>query len=146
MKSTLVLFLSFLFLNSYSQDTVLTSEDEKVYMNVEVPPVFIGSIDSNSNTVNKLVDNGMYKFIAMNINYPREALINGIQGRVIISFVVTKDGSLKDIKVLKGVGYGLDEEALRIVRLMNKSKMWKPGEKDGKPVNVSFILPISFKQ
>ncbi|MEE1946162.1 energy transducer TonB [Pedobacter sp. KR3-3] len=83
----------------------------------------------------------LYKFLGQNIKYPKEAVTKNIQGDVFVSFMVEADGSIKDIKVVKGIGGGADEEAVRVVKLMKK---WNPAEKDGKPVRSSFSLPIKF--
>lgn len=83
----------------------------------------------------------LYKFLGANIKYPTEAKDNKIQGKVLVSFVVQKDGSLADIKVERKLGYGTDEEAVRVLKL---SKSWDPGMLDGKPVKVKYNIPISF--
>ncbi|MFA5971494.1 MAG: energy transducer TonB [Lentimicrobiaceae bacterium] len=82
------------------------------------------------------------KFLAENIVYPNAALRKGFQGTVYISFVIDSDGKVADIKLLRGPGGGLNEEALRVVRMMPK---WKPGTRKGKPVRVLFNMPIYFK-
>lgn len=84
----------------------------------------------------------LMKFIEQNKRYPKDALEEKVQGRVIITLVVEKDGSLSNIEVYKGVRPSLDEEALRIVRSMPK---WKPGMQDGKHVRVRYFIPISFR-
>ncbi len=84
----------------------------------------------------------MYKFIAENLRYPPEAKNNGIQGRVILSFIVEKDGSLSDIKIVRDIGGGCGEEAIRVVKLMPK---WTSGQQRGKPVRVKYTLPVAFK-
>ncbi|MEO5909694.1 MAG: TonB family protein [Pelobium sp.] len=81
------------------------------------------------------------EFLGNNINYPEEARKNNIQGKVLCSFVVEKDGTLSNIKVLKGIGSGCNEEA---VRLLSLSPKWIPGKQDGKAVRVSFSIPIQF--
>jgi periplasmic protein TonB len=86
--------------------------------------------------------NALMKFLGGNIKYPQIAKETGIEGKVIVQFVVTKEGSIEMVKVLRGIGGGCDEEALRVVKLMKK---WLPGKNNGKPVNVRFTLPISFK-
>lgn len=83
----------------------------------------------------------MYHFLGENIEYPVNAKRKGIQGRVFITFVVEKDGSITNVKVLSGIGYGCDAEAIRVVKKMPK---WRPGEHKGKPVRVQFNLPIKF--
>jgi TonB family protein len=80
-------------------------------------------------------------YLRTNIKYPAEARKNKIQGRVITSFVVMKDGSIGDVKVLNGIGYGADEEAVRVIKNMPK---WYPGMQNGHPVNVQYTMPISF--
>ena len=80
-------------------------------------------------------------FLGKNIKYPALAKESGIQGRVFINFVVEIDGSITDVKVLRGIGGGCDEEAVRVVESMPK---WKPGKQRGKPVRVSYNLPVKF--
>ena len=84
----------------------------------------------------------LYKYLAENIHYPEQAKNDQIQGRVVISFVVEKDGGISDAKVVRGIGGGCDEEALRVVNAMPK---WTPGKMRGEVVRVNFHLPITFK-
>jgi protein TonB len=81
-------------------------------------------------------------FLNKNIVYPDISVKNGIQGRVLVGFVITQDGNVKDAEVVGGVDPYLDAEALRLVRMMPK---WKPGKQGGKPVNVKYTLPITFR-
>jgi TonB family protein len=122
-----------LILLSCSSNRSLKTNNE----NIMLDPVFIdasfpGGIDE------------MYKFITDNLKYPQEALENEIEGRVITEFVVEVDGSITDIKVLFGMGYGCDEEAIRIISLMPK---FKPAEfaTNGMKVRQYWNLPITFK-
>ncbi len=80
-------------------------------------------------------------FLQQNIRYPEEAKELGIQGRVFVTFVVEVDGSITDVRVLRGIGGGCDEEAVRVVKAMPK---WVPGKQRGVPVRVQFNLPIKF--
>lgn len=84
----------------------------------------------------------LLKFLEQSMIYPQIAKENGVQGMVVIQMIVEKDGSLSNLKVVKGIGAGCDEEALRIIRLMPK---WKPGFQNGQAVRVQFNLPIRFK-
>jgi protein TonB len=84
----------------------------------------------------------MMDFVAKNVQYPQEARDKEISGRVLVSFIVEKDGSIGDVKVVKGIGGGCDEEAVRVVKAMPK---WKPGKDKGKPVRVSYMMPFTFK-
>ncbi len=83
----------------------------------------------------------MMQYLGKNIEYPQMARESGIFGRVFVTFVVETDGSVTDIKVLRGIGGGCDEEAIRVVTNMPK---WIPGKQRGKPVRVQFNLPIKF--
>ncbi len=82
------------------------------------------------------------KFLAANIQYPQQATENGIQGTVYVSFVVDSKGNVTEVKILRGIGGGCDEEALRVVKMMPK---WHPGKQNGKNVRVLFNMPIYFK-
>lgn len=84
----------------------------------------------------------MMEYIQKNIEYPIEARESDIQGRVFVNFIVETDGSLSNVNVMRGIGGGCDEEAVRVVESMPK---WKPGKQDGSAVRVSFTIPIIFK-
>ncbi len=86
-------------------------------------------------------DEARMKFIVSNIKYPKVALEKGIQGTVVVSFIVDVDGTVKDTKVLRGIGGGCDEEALRVIKMMPK---WSPGKQSEKNVKVAFNLPVKF--
>jgi protein TonB len=86
--------------------------------------------------------NALQNFIGQNIRYPSNAAESGIQGTVYLSFVVEKDGSISNIKTLRGIGGGCNEEAERVLRLMPG---WKPVNQFGKPVRVAFTVPVVFK-
>jgi len=81
------------------------------------------------------------KYIGKSVKYPVIAQENGIQGRVYISFVVSKKGEVTEVKVARGVDPNLDKEAIRVVKAMPK---WKPGKQRGKAVKVSYTVPINF--
>ncbi len=81
------------------------------------------------------------KFLRKNLKYPPQAIENQLSGRVWISFIIEKDGHLSNIIVDRGAGSGMDEEALRVLKL---SKAWKPGFQNGRSVRVKFIMPIAF--
>ena len=82
------------------------------------------------------------KWIAKNVKYPMIAQENNIQGKVFVQFVIEKDGSVSDVKVARSVDPSLDKEAIRVVKAMPK---WKPGKQRGKPVRVSYTVPINFQ-
>ncbi len=83
----------------------------------------------------------MMEFIVSNIKYPDIARKEHIEGKVFVNFVIRKDGSITDVKILKGIGFGCDEEAMKVVKKMPK---WKPGKQRNQPVNMYFNLPINF--
>ena len=82
------------------------------------------------------------KFLRDKLHYPEEALRKNLSGKVHVSFVVDEQGHILDPKVVRGLGSGLDEEALRLVRIM---PWWTPGRVQGKPVRVAYTLPIVFR-
>lgn len=82
-----------------------------------------------------------YKFIGNNLKYPETALKNKVEGKVLTTFIIEKDGSITDIKVEKKLGSGTDEEAVRVLKL---AKKWEPGMVNGKPVRVKYNIPINF--
>ncbi len=84
---------------------------------------------------------GFYKKIGKNIKYPRMAQRAGVGGKVFARFIVNEEGEMSDIQIIKGIGYGCDEEALRVLK---KGWKWNPGRQKGKRVRVRMVLPISF--
>jgi len=105
--------------------------DETVYsfVSMETPPTYPRGIDK------------FYQFLDENIKYPEEAKKRNIQGNVFVSFIIEKDGSLTDIKIARKLGFGTDEEAIRVLKL---SRRWNPGMKNGKPVRVKYNIPVRF--
>lgn len=108
----------------------MDADTDQVFQVVEVDPEFPGGMEA------------LIKYLSENIKYPEQAKKDKIQGKVYISFVVEKDGSVADAKVLRGIGGGCDEEALRVVNAMPK---WTPGKQRNTPVRVQFNLPVAFK-
>lgn len=105
-------------------------EDEQViFQVVEQDPEFPGGIDA------------LYKFIQQNIKYPQLAKENNITGRVFVTFVVEKDGSVSNVKVARDIGGGCGTEAVRVVKMMPK---WAPGKQRGKAVRAAYTLPVNF--
>lgn len=102
----------------------------KVYDVVEQMPSFPGG------------DAALMQYLGSHVKYPAEAEENGITGRVVVSFVVERDGSISTAKVVKSVDPQLDREALRVILSMPK---WKPGKQNGDPVRVKYTLPINFR-
>ena len=104
-------------------------KDTRIFTEVEQAPEFQGGIDK------------FYKFLGQNIKYPAVAKEKKVEGKVLVSFIVEKDGSLSNIKVLKEPGSGCGNEALRVMKLSPK---WKPGVQNGHKVRVQYTLPITF--
>jgi protein TonB len=106
-----------------------SAEETQIFMVVESMPEFPGG------------EPALYKYLAENIKYPQMAKESGIQGRVFVTFVVERDGSVTDVRVLRGIGGGCDEEAIRVVQSMPR---WTPGKQRGKSVRVQYNLPVKF--
>ena len=102
----------------------------KVYDIVDVMPSFPGGMQE------------MMNFLLTNVQYPKKAEKKGIEGRCIVRFIVEKNGSISNVKVVRSVHPLLDAEAVRVVNSMPK---WKPGKRNGKPVRVKFNIPVQFK-
>ncbi|RAI85017.1 energy transducer TonB [Algoriphagus yeomjeoni] len=84
---------------------------------------------------------GWYSYLGENLKYPETAKEKGVEGVVIIELLVKTDGSIEKVSVVRGIGSGCDEEAMRVIQ---KSTNWTPGLKDGKPVNTIMKIPIKF--
>ena len=115
-----------------TKPTMDSSSDytDKVYDVAEVMPSYPGGQDA------------LYTFLSNNINYPEEAATNGVQGRVQLTFIVEKDGSISNVEVVNSIDPSLDRESIRVVKLM---KHWIPGKQNGEPVRVKYTLPITFR-
>ena len=105
------------------------STDGKIFIIVEEMPHFPGG------------DSMMFEFLINNLQYPKYAREKDISGKVIATFVVDKDGNIKESKILKGIGGGCDEE---VIRLINSMPKWTPGKQNGKNVAVQYSMPFSF--
>ena len=124
--------------HTYTKTTVVKNEaptqektaEDEIYNVVEEIPIYLGGHEA------------LMKYIQQNVRYPKEAQDKGIQGRVVVQFVVNKDGSISDAKVVKPVDPQLDAEALRVVNAMPN---WTPGKDKGEPVRTRFTLPVSFR-
>lgn len=114
-------------------------------------PIDPKNIDKKKETIFKVVDlmpeypggeQALYQYLSETISYPDTATKNGIEGLVKVKFVVDEYGSIVDVKTTnKRIGYGLEEEAMRVIKMMPP---WKPGKNDGRPVKVYFQIPIRF--
>jgi len=103
--------------------------EEQIFVVVEEMPSFPGG------------ELARLRFLSENINYPQMARESGIQGTVFVGFVVERDGSVTDVRIIRGIGGGCDEEAIRVVRNMPR---WTPGRQRGQPVRVQFTMRIRF--
>lgn len=128
MKQVLLFIFLFCTLGVSAQSNT-TSRTERLFDVVEEMPMFPGG------------NAALMDFLANNIKYPQVAEENGIQGRVVLTFTVEPDGSLTEVKVVRGVDIALDKEAIRVVKSMPK---WIPGKVGGQPVAVKYTLPITF--
>jgi protein TonB len=138
MKKTYALFVLILLTTSslFAQD----KEYEKVSVIVEESPLFPGCEHETENP-KACADAKLFNYLADKLTYPVIARENGIEGRVIVQFIVEKDGSIADVKVIRGIGGGCDEVAKEVIAGMPK---WNPGKFRGRPVRVQYTLPVSF--
>ena len=114
----------------FSQTSDITKTKEEVYTIVERMPEFSGGRDA------------LFEYLGTNIKYPPKAKAKNIQGKVYVNFIVSRDGSIRDAKVIRKVHKLLNKEALRVIKTMPN---WIPGMQRGKTVSVSYNLPINFK-
>ncbi|MHA7128332.1 energy transducer TonB [Algoriphagus namhaensis] len=112
----------------FTQNTQAQST-ETIYEEVDQMPQYPGGME------------GLTKYMVKNLKYPESAKSKSIQGTVMVTFVVQKDGTVSQAELLRGIGAGCDEEALRIV---NGMEPWTAGVKDGEKVNTRLVLPIKF--
>lgn len=105
-------------------------EETKVFTVVEQMPMFPGG------------DAALMSYLANNIHYPTVAAENGVQGRVVVGFVVERDGSITDVRILRGVDPSLDREAMHVVKSMPR---WTPGKQNGSAVRVKYQVPVAFR-
>ena len=113
-------------------DTIPIEEggiDDEIFPVVDVEPCFPGGMEA------------MYKFLAENIKYPQEAKDNNISGKVYVTFVVETDGRITNPRLLRDIGGGCGQEAIRVVKSMPR---WNPGKNNGQPARVQFNLPVNF--
>lgn len=127
MKKFVFLILCLFLPSAFFAQENNTKDDDNIYSSVgiDVMPEYPGGIPEFG------------KYISTNYKYPN---VKGLNGKVVVEFVVERDGSLGDIKVLRDVGYGTGEEAIRVLKA---SPRWKPGEQNGRIVRTRFALPIN---
>ena len=133
------------------ESTVQASDDTQAAVEVKYTPVEVEEEEVEEQQIFQVVEEmpefpgGMgecMKFLGKNINYPSISQENGVQGRVIVQFVVNTDGSIVEPVVMRGVDPYLDKEALRVIKMMPK---WSPGKQRNKPVRVKYTVPVMFR-
>ena len=133
------------------ESTIQASDDTQTAVEVKYTPVEVEEEEVEEQQIFQVVEEmpefpgGMgecMKFLGKNIKYPTISQENGVQGRVIVQFVVNRDGSIVDPVVVRGVDPYLDKEALRVIQMMPK---WKPGKQRGKAVRVKYTVPVMFR-
>ena len=133
------------------ESTIQASDDTQAAVEVKYTPVEVEEEEVEEQQIFQVVEEmpefpgGMgecMKFLSKNIKYPTISQENGVQGRVIVQFVVNTDGSIVEPVVMRGVDPYLDKEALRVIKMMPK---WSPGKQRGKPVRVKYTVPVMFR-
>ncbi|KUG06277.1 energy transducer TonB [Solirubrum puertoriconensis] len=107
-----------------------TPRKEEIFLHAEVMPEFEGG------------QAALVKYLQRNLRYPSQALGSQVEGKVFVAFTVNTAGDITDVEVIKGLGYGTDEEAARVIRTMPR---WQAGKQNGRAVSVRYTLPITFK-
>lgn len=112
----------------------------------EIPPVNNSQVKDSTvfdavEQMPKFLEGSVQKWISQNVKYPAEAIEKKIEGKVYVQFIVEKDGSIGDVKIVRGANQLLENEALRVIKSMPK---WRPGTQKGKNVRVSYTLPVNF--
>lgn len=134
------------------ETAIASSEETGQAVEIKYVPVEVEEEEPEEQTIFEVVEEmpqfpeggqaGLMKYLSSNIKYPTIAQENGTQGRVTVQFVVNRDGSIVDVKVLRGVDPYLDKEAIRVISSMPK---WIPGKQRGKPVRVKYTVPVMFR-
>jgi protein TonB len=106
-------------------------EDNKVYDFTEIEPVFPGGVQA------------MYEWLSRNVSYPSFAIESNVEGTVYVSFVINKQGQVSDVQIIRGIGFGCDEEVTEAIKRM---PLWNPGKQGGEAVNVRYKMPFTFKR
>ena len=104
----------------------------------EDPTLYFTVVEKNPEPIDGY--KSFYEQLSKNLKYPRQAKSTGTEGKVFVEFIVNKNGEASDLKIIRGIGSGCDEEAMRVLALTK----WEPGKQRGKPVRVKMVLPISF--
>ena len=134
------------------ETTIASTEDVGQKVEIKYVPVAVEEEEPEEQTIFEIVEEapefinggmaGLMQYLSKNIKYPTIAQENGTQGRVVVQFVVNRDGIIVDAKVMRGVDPYLDKEALRVINSMPK---WKPGKQRGKPVRCRYTVPVMFR-
>lgn len=111
-------------------DEIIVEKAPPVPTFAEVMPEFPGGLQK------------LFKYLSRNISFPSEAIKMGLEGQVLVTFIVEKDGSIKDVQIAKGIGWGCDEEAVRVIKRMPN---WNPGKQAGRAIAVKYTIPVKFK-
>ena len=136
------------------EEEIEINMDTEVTEETKVEEIKIAPVEEEKEDINQIFlvveetaapQGGMpafYEFVGKKLKYPAQARRMGIEGKVFVEFVIERDGSITDVKAIKGIGAGCDEEAVRVLQSAPK---WKPGKQRGKPVRQRMVLPIAFK-
>ncbi|MGZ3822676.1 MAG: energy transducer TonB, partial [Mucilaginibacter sp.] len=130
MKKILFILIALAFISSAKAQKKDTTNTDQIFLAAEKQPEFEGGLEN------------FYKFVSSHIQYPQESLKNRIEGKVFVAFVVEKDGSLSDVKILRGLTDDINQESIRVVKI---SPLWIPGMQNGKAVRSQYTVMLKFK-
>ncbi len=139
MKKIYTLFV--LILLTTSSLFAQVKEYEKLFVEVEEAPLFPGCEEEEKENQTACAHEKLFNYLSNELTYPDIAKRKGISGRVIVQFLVEKDGSITNVKVIRGIGGGCDEVAQEVIAGMPN---WNPGKQRGRPVRVQYTLPVNF--
>lgn len=130
----------------FKQDEEVSQPEEEKFKIVDTMPRFPGCEDwDDEQEKKKCADSNLLRYIYNNLEFPKEARKAKVDDKLYLQFFVEEDGKLTDIEVVRSIGFGCDEAALKLMKKMQDEVTWIPGEQEGKPVRVKFTLPIKFK-
>ena len=121
----------------------LNLSDSPIY-DVDVMASMASCLDSDKEKQSSCSVTAIYQFLADNLRYPQEAIDAEIEGKLLAKFTITKEGTMRDIEIIRSLGYGCDEEVLRVLTLLSAEKKWTPAQKEGKNVSSYLKLPVAF--
>ena len=142
----LIVLVSVCLLKAQDTKQELSTTQDAPIKKVDKMPIFPGCEDISDYAERKRCgDQKMLQFVYKNLSYPNEARNLGVQGMGVVRFVVSEEGKVKDVEVLRNLGFGVKESMENVIMKMKRSITWEPGQQEGEPVDVYYTLPLKYK-